>query len=109
MTTWRWSWSWQTRRSLYRECLIATSGIISSFQAYVRLSLSSRTLIYPLPPRIHNLGDRYKLASTFFHLTPPQALKQLSLERRTLEKEVKRLEKRRDECVDGMKELKIEL
>ncbi|KAG7553633.1 hypothetical protein FFLO_02918 [Filobasidium floriforme] len=51
----------------------------------------------------------YQLASTFFHLTPPQALRQLSLERRTLQKDIRRLEKRRDECVDGMKGLKIEL
>lgn len=53
--------------------------------------------------------NSYQLASTFFHLTPPQALRQLSLERRGLQKDIRRLEKRRDECVDGMKGLKIEL
>lgn len=53
--------------------------------------------------------NSYQLASTFFHLTPPQALRQLSLERRGLQRDIRRLEKRRDECVDGMKGLKIEL
>jgi hypothetical protein len=65
----------------------------------------SRKPTLPVDPPFNS----YQLASTFFHLTPPQALRQLSLERRGLQRDIRRLEKRRDECVDGMKGLKIEL
>jgi prefoldin subunit 4 len=51
----------------------------------------------------------YKLATTFFTLTPAQAIKQLSSERKLLDKEIKKLETRKEECVGGMKKLKVEL
>ncbi|KAJ9114838.1 hypothetical protein QFC20_001209 [Naganishia adeliensis] len=51
----------------------------------------------------------YKQGDAFFHLKPKAALKTLKIDRRAIERDIKSLERRVEECETGMKDLKVQL
>jgi prefoldin subunit 4 len=51
----------------------------------------------------------YKQGDAFFHLKPKAALKTLKIDRRAIERDIKSLEKKVEECETGMKDLKVQL
>ncbi|KAI5453957.1 hypothetical protein NCC49_004952 [Naganishia albida] len=51
----------------------------------------------------------YKQGDAFFHLKPKSALRTLKTDRRAIERDIKSLEKKVEECETGMKDLKVQL
>ena len=56
-----------------------------------------------------NASHRYKQGDAFFHLKPKAALKTLKIDRKAIERDIKGLERRVEECETGMKGLKVQL